>query len=120
MSEPALLAQHATLLERFAISAAVRQARGYRSVTDRGELAGVKFNTEQCRVPALLIPIKDAAKQSVLHQLRPDRPRHLKGMPLEYEVPKGSHLVIDVPAGDYAELTGLGCVVVHHRQRAQG
>jgi hypothetical protein len=92
-----LLQQHQELLGASAISPEVAAARGYRSVTDRAELASIGFSQAQRLVPALLIPIWTVDGRVGLHQIRPDSPRLKKGKSLKYETPSGSHLVLDVP-----------------------
>jgi len=93
-----LLQEHADLLTRYGIGIKTQQTRGYRSVTDRAELARLGFSAEQCRVPSLVSPILDVRGKKVSHQIQPDRPRLRDGTPLTYEVPQGSHLAIDFPA----------------------
>lgn len=92
-----LLPHHAEFLRKAGVSDAVQRARGYRSVSDPADLAILGFGEKQQRVPALLIPVLDAKGDGVSHQVRPDRPRHVDGAPLEYEVPEGSRLSVDFP-----------------------
>jgi hypothetical protein len=92
-----LLPQHADFLRKAGVTDAVQRARGYRSVTEPADLASFKFGTQQQRAPTLVIPVLNAKGAAVSHQIRPDRPRHVDDVPLEYEVPEKSHLSIDFP-----------------------
>ncbi|MDP9373756.1 MAG: DUF3854 domain-containing protein, partial [Chloroflexota bacterium] len=92
-----LLPQHRAIIEASAITPQVAQARGYRSVTTRAELGRLGFGEAQRGVPALLIPIHDAAGQLATYQSRPDTPRIKNGKPLKYETPAGTRMVLDVP-----------------------
>jgi hypothetical protein len=93
-----LLPQHIRLIEESGIEKGVAQARGYRSVTAKAELVALGFGRNQCRVPALLIPIYDTRGDLVTYQLRPDNPRiNDRGKPVKYETPRGTSMVIDVP-----------------------
>jgi hypothetical protein len=92
-----LLPQHINLLVESAISRAVAQARGYRSVTSKAELRSRGFTESQCQVPTLLISIWDVAGQCVNYQSRPDIPRVREGKIVKYELPRKSRMVLDVP-----------------------
>ncbi len=91
-----LLPQHARMLAESRISAEVAAARGYRSVTKKCRPASLGFSRYQQRVPALLVPIWDAAGILSTHQARPDTPRTNRGKEIKYETPAKSHMVIDV------------------------
>lgn len=94
----ALLPQHATLIAASAIAPAVVAARGYRSVTDPGELRRLGFAAFQCRVPALLVPGYGPDGRNGRYQLRPDTPRiGTNGRPIKYETPADAALWLDVP-----------------------
>lgn len=94
-----LLSHHHKLIEDSAISPEVAQARGYRTVTTRSDLKRLGFADSQCNVPALLIPVFDAAGEAVLYQSRPDTPRIKDGKPLKYETPAKARMAVDVPPG---------------------
>ncbi|HLZ37728.1 MAG TPA: DUF3854 domain-containing protein [Mycobacteriales bacterium] len=70
--------------------------RGYVSVDTRQRLRDLGFADAQCRVPGLLIPIRDTTGGVGLHQYRPDEPRQIDGRPVKYETPAGSRVVVDV------------------------
>ena len=92
-----LLPQHALRLAQSALSAEVITARGYRSVRSKAELRGLGFGAQQCRVPALLIPIWSVRGEIVLYQIRPDAPRISDRKPIKYETLQGAHMALDVP-----------------------
>lgn len=96
---PNLLPQHRALLEARGISSAIAVARGYRSVTleDDALVREHGFVGKQRRFPSLLIPIRNPAGRLVLHQLRPDQPRIVKGRPVKYESPAEIPPALDVP-----------------------
>jgi hypothetical protein len=95
---PALLPQHAALLANSGIHPAIAHKRRYRSVIATGDLRPLGFAAFQRRVPALLIPIADVTGKIVTYQLRPDEPRVVDGKIVKYEFPRGSRMVLDVPA----------------------
>lgn len=102
-----LLPQHQALVTASAITDAVRDARGYRSVTSADELKLLGFAPYQAKlVPGLLVPIRDAAGSVVSHQLRPDSPRKKggQGKTVKYETVADSSMVIDVPPGARAAI----------------
>ncbi len=97
------------LREESAISDAVIEARGYRTVTDSNELKEYGFAPQQCR-PGLLIPLHGTDGGNGLYVLRPDAPRSLdrKDKPrnpdgtwpqqvIKYELPKDAKMRIDCP-----------------------
>lgn len=76
----ALSEAHRAILEQESgITPEVIAARGYKTATTKAELARLGFSRSQQRVPALLIPIYDAAGNLATHQIRPDEPRTVKG-----------------------------------------
>lgn len=96
---PALLPQHATLIDASSIALEVAAARGYRSLTDPAQALALGFNAAQAaRVPALLVPVRGPNGAASLYQLRPDHPRtDAKGKPIKYETPAGARMAFDVP-----------------------
>jgi hypothetical protein len=92
-----LLAQHQALIDCSAILPEVAAARGYRSVTDRCELAKLGFSSTQRRVPCLLLPLYSVQGSSPYAQIRPDHPRLRRGKLVKYETPTGVAMRIDVP-----------------------
>ena len=86
-------------------------ARGYRTVTQSGELLALGFapgQTHTAQLPGLLIPIYAPDGSNHLYQYRPDNPRvevdHSKrdddgerpNKTIKYETPKGATLRLDV------------------------
>jgi hypothetical protein len=92
-----LLAQHREFLVQSAIAPDVAMARGYRSITDKAELERLGFSPAQQLVPGLLIPIRGHRGEVATYQLRPDLPRLLNGIALEYEALTGDRLLLDIP-----------------------
>ncbi len=92
-----LLPQHEKLLHDSAISEAVANERGYRSVEKKEELATLGFGRTQRSVPAMLIPILDVTGGIGGYLSRPDQPRIVNGRARKYEMPFRSAMVIDVP-----------------------
>jgi Domain of unknown function (DUF3854) len=95
--QPRLLPHHAALIAASAIASEVAQARGYRSVTVKADLARAGFAESQRLTPTLLIPIYNVAGDLATYQHRPDSPRIVNGKPIRYEMPKDSRMVLDVP-----------------------
>ena len=94
----ALLPRHQALLDASAITPEVAEARGYRSIEKLRELRALGFGATQARVPALLLPVWNAAGEVGVYQARPDEPRvSAKGKPIKYETPHESTMLIDVP-----------------------
>jgi hypothetical protein len=90
--------QHVKLLQGATISPAVSRARGYQTVTRKSALIGYGFSPEQCRTPALLIPVYDAGGRLVTYQIRSDEPRIDRSAgAVEYEVCAGRQFALDVP-----------------------
>lgn len=93
-----LLDHHRDLLAASAISDEVAAERGYWTATRKAELETLGFKRAQCSVPALVIPIRDAAGRMVNYQIRPDQPRiGDNGKPVKYESPAGIPPTLDVP-----------------------
>lgn len=93
-----LLPQHEALIEASGISPEVTQARGYRSIEQKAELRRLGFGDQQCRVPALLIPVRGVSGEIVNYQIRPDLPRVGKnGKAVKYETPRETKMCLDVP-----------------------
>jgi hypothetical protein len=104
-----LLPQHAALIEGSGITPDVAAARDYRSVTSKAELGRLGFSAKQCRTPALLLPVYNAAGEVVLWQIRPDEPRvDAKGKLIKYETPGGARMALDVPPTARAWLADPG------------
>ena len=93
-----LLAHHARLLEESGIDPRVARERGYQSAKTKTALAELGFKREQCRVPALLVPVWDVWGEVATYQTRPDEPRVGRdGRTVKYETPAGARMVVDVP-----------------------
>jgi len=81
-----------------AISAEVIQARGYRTVTDKKELAALGFSKSQQLAPGLLLPVFAPDGTNGLYQFRPNAPRaDKKGKLVKYETPSGAAMRLDCP-----------------------
>src|SRR5712691_5578491 len=138
---PSLLRQHAERLQASGIEPEIAAARGYRSVQKPSELRRLGFGDIQCRVPALLIPIRSVRGEIVLYQARPDEPRIVNGQAVPYETPRGARVSLDVPASvrpllsdpktrlfvtegalqaDCAASRAIGCVALIGLSSAQG
>lgn len=73
MPSDQLSSEHRKALEQgSAITSEVIAARGYRTATDKKELATLGFSPVQCRVPSLLIPLYAPDGTPAGHQVRPD------------------------------------------------
>ncbi len=92
-----LLDHHAELLRASAISDDVAAERGYWSAERPGELVQVFGREQRKLVPALVIPTFDVHGEVCFSQLRPDRPRVVKGRSRKYEMPYGARMALDVP-----------------------
>jgi len=80
------------------ISDEVITERGYRSVTNKAELASLGFGTNQQRVPGILIPLWGVDGKPVGYPFKPDTPRRDgKGKLIKYENPVGSSVRLDCP-----------------------
>jgi putative DNA primase/helicase len=82
------------------ISEEVVETRGYWTATDPDELAGLGFAKYQCRVPALVIPVRGVEGEVLFSRIRPDDPRQDKRKPekvVKYEQPSGTPVALDVP-----------------------
>ncbi len=72
--------EHQAMLTASGISEAIRDARGYETVTEPDELAGVGFEAWVTKhVPGLLVPMWSVFGEIVSHQYRPDTPIRKKG-----------------------------------------
>lgn len=99
-----LLPQHRDKLRSSGISEQVALERGYESVTGEARLIGLGFAPYQCRLPGLLIPIRNGVGKVIAYQYRPDEPRlgqrrNGKLRPVKYETPTGSKHRLDAPPG---------------------
>ena len=93
-----LAEHHRELVEASGISPEVSAERGYWTATKKTELQVLGFSPAQRNVPALVVPIRDAAGEVVNYQVRPDTPRiGDTGKPLKYESPAGMPPTLDVP-----------------------
>jgi hypothetical protein len=99
MTSDPLSAEHRQMLESgSAISPEVIAARGYRTVTNKRELAELGFSPTQRRVPGLLLPVHATDGSEPTHQYRPDSPRTGRdGKVVKYETPKNGGIRIDCP-----------------------
>lgn len=89
---------HLRLLLDSGIWPEVSRARGYQTVTGKSALKGYGFSAEQCRPPALLIPIYDAGGRLISYQIRPDEPRiDRHAGAIEYEICPGRPFALDFP-----------------------
>jgi hypothetical protein len=97
-SDALLHPNHLRLLLDSGISPVVSGSRGYKTVTRKITLKGYGFIPEQCRPPALLIPIHDAEGRLISYQMRPDEPRidHDHGA-VEYEICPWRPIALDAP-----------------------
>ena len=87
---------HRALIAASAISDAVRDARGYRTVVSKTELRAAGFKGVQA-LPGLLHPIWNVHGENGSNQLRPDEPRgDSKGRAIKYDPPRGTGMVLDV------------------------
>jgi len=98
------------LRDESAIADDVILARGYRTVTQPGELAGLGFTQAQRLAPGLLLPLHPTdGSEPTLFIYRPDNPRAVSARDgtrriLKYEAPKGSGTRIDCPPACQADL----------------
>jgi hypothetical protein len=89
---------HLQLLQNSSISPEVSRARGYQTITTRSALKGYGFGAEQCRPPALLIPIYDGRGKLTTYQIRSDYPRiDRHAGAVDYEVCPGRQFALDAP-----------------------
>jgi putative DNA primase/helicase len=96
-----LLPHHEEMLRSSAISDDIRDHRGYRSITDRSELAKLGFADYQCRVPGLLVPLWGVDGKNGKYAYRPDHPRaqtkpNGEAKPVKYEFPAGAQVSLDI------------------------
>jgi hypothetical protein len=100
---------HLQLLRDLAISPEMSRARGYQTITSRSALRRYGFSSDQCRPPALLIPIFDSSGRLVSYQIRPDEPRIDRDFgAMEYDICPGRQSAIDVPPACIALLADPG------------
>ena len=102
---PSIGEDHLRMLRQgSAISEAVILARGYRTVTNTGELIALGFAPRQRRA-GLLLPLHTTDGQTPLCILRPDQPREVfdkktgKSRIIKYEAPQGMGTRLDCPPG---------------------
>lgn len=101
-----LAEKHRQMLEiESAISPNVIQARGYRTITDKKELAALGFSRAQQLAPGLLLPVYTPDGSNGLYQFRPNAPRANKqGKLVKYETPAGAAMRLDCPAACREEI----------------
>ena len=92
-----LFEQHQQKLRSSAISQEIAEELGYVSGDTKAQLERYGFSPAQRRVPALIIPLHGVSGQDVGYQLRPDKPRVVKGRTLKYESRLGQPMSLDVP-----------------------
>ena len=93
-----LLPQHVAMLRASAVSEDVAQERGYRSITDKAELARLGFRKYQCVLPGLLVPLHGVDGLQWGYQYRADRARtDSDGKSVKYDSPQGQANRLDVP-----------------------
>ena len=97
------------LADESGISEQMIQERGYRTITNEGDLVQFGFSPAQRRVPGLLIPLHTTDGKIGLHVYRPDNPRTYEDRSkreadglrpvkvLKYEIPKGAGIRVDCP-----------------------
>src|SRR5439155_18971325 len=93
-----LFPHHQELLGASAIAPDVARERGYVSVDTQRRLEVAGYSKTQCRVPGLLIPVRDVTGEVVGYEYRPDHPRVTDtGRVLKYEKPYGAVNHLDIP-----------------------
>lgn len=91
------------------ISKAVREARGYRTITDKDDLLKEGYDGKQLLVPGLLVPVRDVSGRVPTVQYKPDDPRtNDDGETVKYENLPGARVVLDVPVASAAALADPG------------
>lgn len=89
--------EHRLMLANSAISPEVANARRYREVTEKAQLANSGFAPSQRLVPGLQIPLWSVTKSMAGSQYRPDHPReNAEGRPIKYETPLKMGMRLDV------------------------
>lgn len=96
-----LAPHHRQQLIDSAISDAMIKTRRYWTATTKQELAALGFADYQQRIPALVVPLHRGDGRPAWAQIRPDSPRietrkNGKERVVKYEMPAGSHMLIDV------------------------
>lgn len=102
MSAPdsSLAANHRAMLEASGIRPEQAAARGYRTVTDKRDLAEIGVTPAGRRVPGLLIPLLRLDGSTWGYQYRPDSPRtYATGRVVKYETPTSQRNGLDIPPG---------------------
>ncbi len=99
--EGTLTERHLCELRASGLDDEVIAERGYRTVTDVGELLELGFAAYQAR-PGLLIPLHSTDGSNGYYALKPNQPRleHRPGKPdrpVKYEYPVGTQPILDVP-----------------------
>lgn len=94
-----LAPNHVEVLQSRGITPAVAAERGYKTIAVKARLTELGFGQNQCSVPALLTPLRNAHGEVVDYQSRSDTPRARDGKAIKYELPGRSKPVLDVPPG---------------------
>ena len=102
--------EHLSMLrDESGISDEVIAARGYRTITDRDDLAELGFASNQRRIPGLLLPLHSTDADNALNIYRPDNPRIVENRRkkladgthsnrvIKYEVPRDAGTRVDCP-----------------------
>lgn len=92
-----LATAHREMLAASCISPETIKARGYFTVTKKGDLERLGFGENQRHIPGLLIPVWSVAGEVAGYQFRSDRPRLKDGKPVKYEMPRAARMALDVP-----------------------
>lgn len=71
--------------------------RGYRTVTDPGELLALGFDDYQARTPCLLVPLHGVDRSNGRYAIKPDSPRIRDAKLVKYDFQPGQKPIIDVP-----------------------
>lgn len=96
--------EHRERLVQSGIGEEVVRARGYYTEPSGAALGRLGFARSQQIVPALVIPVWGPMGRTRLSQIRPDRPRVVKGREAKYETPGGASLLLDVPPSVAAQV----------------
>src|SRR5215475_4488436 len=99
---PSLSQRHLQrLCEQSAISEAVIEARGYRTITDVKDLKAFGFTSRQLQPPGLLLPVHATDGTQPFSIFRPDKPRverrNGKERVIKYEIPAKQGVRLDGP-----------------------
>jgi hypothetical protein len=91
---------HVEMLARSGITPDWAASRGYDTITDKKQLAGIGITPAGRRVPGLLVPLLDVRGSVWGYQFRPDQPRMMaNGRIVKYETPTDQRNGLDVPRG---------------------